>query len=362
MCAAIFCPTAHPQTDPLQYDLMKLFEIGGNPVDTPYLFLGDYVDRGYFSIEVLDLWALKIWYSTSISLLRGNHEYRHLTDYFTLKLECGAHLRRLHRGILSAPVTAVLNKQFLCIHGGLSPEFITLNDLCAIDRFCEPPTQGLMYDILWSDPAEDFGSEKTVDSFLHNHVCGCSYFFIYQAAGNFLERNKLLSIIRAHKAQDSGTETTGFPSIIMFLAPDYLNMYNDKGEVIKYVSAHPYILLLTLADEPQIREKCTQLNCSPHLYWLPVFMDVFTLPTPMTKPPAQAALDIGNLSATTPGKNGLVFDTACVTHQRLALPFPLGFTVGQPVNAISASGDDNDEPEYKVAQTGEHHYGHTTHW
>jgi serine/threonine-protein phosphatase 2B catalytic subunit len=34
-----------------------------------------------------------------------------------------------------------------------------------------------MCDILWSDPAEDFGTEKTADSFLHNHVRGCSYFF-----------------------------------------------------------------------------------------------------------------------------------------------------------------------------------------
>ncbi|KAH9943522.1 serine/threonine protein phosphatase 2B [Amylocystis lapponica] len=260
------------------FDLMKLFELGGSPATTRYLFLGDYVDRGYFSIEcVLYLWSLKIWYPETLFLLRGNHECRHLTDYFTFKLECKRkYSERLYDACMQSfcalPLAAIMNKQFFCIHGGLSPELQTLDDIRNIDRFREPPTQGLMCDILWSDPVEDFGQEKMSESFVHNHVRGCSYFFTYQAACQFLERNKLLSIIRAHEAQDAGyrmyrkTRTTGFPSVMtLFSAPNYLDVYNNKAAILKYES-----------NVLNIR----QFNASPHPYWLPNFMDAFTWSLP----------------------------------------------------------------------------------
>lgn len=243
---------------------------------------------------MLYLWSLKIWYPNTLWLLRGNHECRHLTDYFTFKLECKhKYSEKIYDACMDSfcalPLAAIMNKQFLCIHGGLSPELHTLDDLKSvsdhqlhnwqitnsnlqIDRFREPPTHGLMCDILWADPLEEFGQEKTGEFFIHNHVRGCSYFFSYPAACAFLEKNNLLSIIRAHEAQDAGyrmyrkTRTTGFPSVMtIFSAPNYLDVYNNKAAVLKYEN-----------NVMNIR----QFNCTPHPYWLPNFMDVFTWSLP----------------------------------------------------------------------------------
>ncbi|KAH9896538.1 Metallo-dependent phosphatase [Cubamyces lactineus] len=271
------------------YDLMKIFEIGGSFEENNYLFLGDYVDRGCFGIEcLLYLYALKLCYPNRLFLLRGNHECRHLTEYFTFKREC------LHkysaevydaciRSFQALPVTALVDGKFFCVHGGISPELDTLQDLERMNRFEEPASKGLLCDLLWADPIPNFGHESDPQQgqspyaypgfpFIDNHTRGCSYYFTYEAACRFLERNQLLGIFRGHEAQDAGytmhrkTPTKKFPSVItIFSAPNYLDVYHNRGAVIKYKNRNITI---------------RQYNATSHPYWLPNFMDAFTWSLP----------------------------------------------------------------------------------
>jgi len=239
--------------------------------------LGDYVDRGSFSIEcVLLLYSYKILFPNTFFMIRGNHECRHLTEYFTFKRECThKYNMEVYDAIMASfaalPLGALMNGQFLCIHGGLIPDIKTVEDIAKINRFREPPPSGPMCDLLWADPMEEF-SPDIEETFEYNEVRGCSYLFSYRAVCSFLERNGLLSIIRAHEAQDAGyrmhlkNDATGFPTVItIFSAPNYLDAYNNKGAVLVYEN-----------NVMNIR----QFNSSPHPYWLPDFMDVFTWSLP----------------------------------------------------------------------------------
>lgn len=189
------------------YDMIHMFEKvvdNRNLPKTNMLFLGDYVDRGSYSIEVcIFLFSLKINFPQEITLLRGNHESVAMTEHFTFRDEV---LRKYNEdesvfdafieAFESMPLAADVNGDYLCMHGGISPELTNVDDINKIDRFIEPPLQGFLCDLLWSDPCGD--KEARTHKFSKNVERECSFKFGLDPVKQILKKNNFLSIIRAH--------------------------------------------------------------------------------------------------------------------------------------------------------------------
>merc|ERR1719367_1904130 len=169
---------------------MKVLQVGGAPGDTQYIFLGDYVDRGSFSCEVVAaLFSLKIKYPKNVRMLRGNHECRQMTSFFNFREECEYKSDlTVYDAFMDSfdflPLAATINGKFLVVHGGLSPELSNVKANNRINRFQEPPREGLLCDLLWSDPLESMEDgakpKRGSPSFVPNEVRGCSYFYSFE--------------------------------------------------------------------------------------------------------------------------------------------------------------------------------------
>ena len=191
-------------------DLLNILNLGGDPSKTKYLFLGDYVDRGKKSVEVISLLlALKIKYPNNVHLLRGNHETKSMSKDGGFAKEVK---KKLDKTLLksfndlfnSLPLAALINKKILAVHGGIAPELKTLDDIKNIQRFHEVPDTGLFSDILWTDPdpkVSEFGPSERGETFV----------FGLKPLEQFLADNNLEMLIRGHQVAPDGYNYPFYP-------------------------------------------------------------------------------------------------------------------------------------------------------
>ncbi|ELP93539.1 serine/threonine protein phosphatase 2B catalytic subunit, putative [Entamoeba invadens IP1] len=229
-------------------DFLGELQSNKEKITTAYttIFLGDYVDRGDMSTELLiTLLCMKYNTPTTIIMLRGNHESMMMSSTMGFLQECKSkYTNTVHASFCdlfnTLPLCVLLRRKmgnfFLC-HGGISPDLGLISEIDAINRFREPPNDGVFCDLLWSDPISDaflnsrpsFKNNFDKIDFLTNTERGTSYIFGFDAIDKFLTKNQVVMLIRGHQCCQSGidlgmygNETMEYPlSMTIFSAIDY---------------------------------------------------------------------------------------------------------------------------------------------
>ncbi|CAF2028654.1 hypothetical protein Bca4012_080413 [Brassica carinata] len=216
------------------YDMMELFKVGGDCPKTNYLFLGDFVDRGYYSVETfLLLLALKVRYPDRITLIRGNHESRQITQVYGFYDEClrkygSVNVWRYCTDIFDyMSLSAVVENKIFCVHGGLSPTINTLDQIRTIDRKQEVPHDGAMCDLLWSDPediVEGWGLSPR----------GAGFLFGGSVVTTFNHTNNIDYIGRAHQLVMEGYKWMFDSQIVtVWSAPNYCYRCGNIASILE---------------------------------------------------------------------------------------------------------------------------------
>ena len=244
-------------------DLLRVFNSCRAPPNSTFLFLGDYVDRGKQSIEVICLLlALKLRYPKNVYMLRGNHECVEMAEMFGFAAECkkkvsDSILYTFNEVFETMPLAAVVGKKIFCVHGGLSPSLKKIDDIAKIRRPTIIPDSGPIADLLWSDPSPSVGEWGPNNR-------GTTYTWGIVAAKEFMNNNSIDMIIRAHQLAFEGYNKPFMPDervITIFTASCYAGEYKNKAAYI-FVDSECKVTISTLPSSIPLAATILQENYS----------------------------------------------------------------------------------------------------
>jgi len=217
-------------------DLLRIFRKSGHPSNTSYLFLGDYVDRGNKSLNVISLlFAYSIKYPDSFFLLRGNHEIEYVNQSYGFFEECTKRatflaFTQFNSTFNYLPLAALIDSRVFCCHGGLAPDLEKLDQLDTIPKhLVNTSDNSIANHLLWNDPHYD----DDAVGWSENARGGSTLTFGRDILDNFLEKNGLSMVVRAHESIDEGYKMRKDNKLCtVFSAPNYCNTQGNQGAVM----------------------------------------------------------------------------------------------------------------------------------
>lgn len=213
-------------------DLIAIFEYCGHPPCANYLFLGDYADKGRQGLETICLLlAYKIKYPRNVFILRGNHEcsstgriygfYHEIKTRYCVKVWVA-----FVRVFNCMPIAAVVDEKIFCVHGGLSPELKSVEQIKNIKRPTDIPDSGLICDLLWGI------YDKTIECWDTNSA-GVSYNFGRVIVSKFLSSHNYSLLCTASEILDEGFEYDSEAKILkLFSTPGHYSNLSNNGAVL----------------------------------------------------------------------------------------------------------------------------------
>lgn len=268
----VICGDIHGQF----FDLLELFNIGGQIPSKNYIFMGDFVDRGYNSVETFQLLLmLKIRHPAHITLIRGNHESRQITQVYGFYDEClrkygNANPWKYCTEIFDyLTLSAIVENSIFCVHGGLSPEVKLLDQIRIINRVREIPHEGAFGDLVWSDP-DDIETWAVSPR-------GAGWLFGERPTQHFNRLNGLDLVARAHQLVQEGYK-------YMFQDAAGVNREQGEGLLVTVWSAPNYcyrcgnVASILDVDEQEnrnfrtFREVAASANAVPPRNLVPYFL------------------------------------------------------------------------------------------